>query len=334
MWHNIKIFLIGLFLLCTLSLQAKPSHLSHQAQVYLLTCTPGNQTYMTFGHTAIRIYDPTKRVDEVYNYGTFDFNTDHFYWKFLRGDTWYELACTSMAHFRIECQHADRDIYSQQLNLTYEETNKLWDALQTNLLPENKKYLYNFVYDNCATRAYHIIMDACSAPIESDYIGYTGQTYRSFLTRYTGKLSWFGAGINLLFGHLGDRKMSSEQRLFLPEEVMNYIQQAHRTDNGEPFVLNSDIQPFKAPHTPWYATWPIGLVLYFLFVFGMSYYDHRRKKWSWWVELVAGIPYVLLLFLVFFMTFFSVHPLIGFGWPLLIIPATHLCARLIYIIRW
>lgn len=332
MWRKLKTYIIGFCLLLGATAQAQV--LSDQAQVWLLTCTPGNQTYMTFGHTAIRICDPINRIDEVYNYGTFDFNTEHFYWKFMRGETWYELACTPTYWFQEECRSAERTIYSQELNLTATERENLYFALRTNLLPENKKYLYNFAYDNCATRAYNVIIQACSLSIESDYKGYMGSSYRTFLRRYTGRYSWFNAGINLLFGYRSYHKMTSEERLFLPEELMNYIQHAHRSDDGSPLVLRSDIKPFEPPYTPWYASWPLGLVLYFLFVLGMSFYDHKRRKWSWWVELAAGIPYVLLLLLVVFLTFFSCHPLVGFGWSLLIIPATHLCARLVYIIRW
>jgi len=332
MSHKLRTYIIGFCLLCAAGMQAQI--LSDSAKVWLLTCSPGNQTYMTFGHTAIRIQDQQNRIDEVYNYGTFDFNTDNFYWKFMRGETWYELACTSMARFRMECQASDRIIYSQELNLNIDEKKNLYHALRINLQPENKEYLYNFVFDNCATRAYDIILQSCSTPIESDYEGFTDGTYRSFLRHYAGSLSWFNAGINLLFGYQADHRMKSDERLFLPEEVMYYIQNSHRTDNGAPFVLQSDIAPFEPPHTPWYASWPFGLILYFLFVLGMSYYDHRRHKWSWWVEVVAGIPYLLLLLLVGFLTFFSCHPLVGFGWRLLIIPVTHLCARLIYIIRW
>jgi hypothetical protein len=32
----------------------------------------------SFGHTAIRISDPSQFIDLVYNYGAFDFNTPNF----------------------------------------------------------------------------------------------------------------------------------------------------------------------------------------------------------------------------------------------------------------
>ena len=329
-----KTYILAFLLLCVTGAQAA-DELSSSTQVYLITCTPGEDLYTRYGHTAIRIRDSVNDIDGIFNYGTFDFNTEHFYWKFMRGETWYELGLEYPFYwFERAYNDQNRQVYWQELNLHLSEKQALWDALWENYKPENKKYLYNFVFDNCATRPYQMILSACGNAIESDYTGYTGSSFRTILRRYTGSLSWANAGINLLFGPRADRKMNSEQRLFLPEELMNYIQQAHRTDTGEPFILNSNIASFEPVHTPWYASWPLGLTLYFLFVAGISYYDRRRRKWSWWVELVAGVPYVLLLLLVGFLTFFSCHPLVGFGWRLLIIPVTHLCARLIYIISW
>ena len=334
MWRKLHIWILGLCLSATLSAQAAEA-LSSSAQIWLITCTPGDDLYSRYGHTAIRVRDSVNDIDGIFNYGTFDFNTEHFYWKFVRGETWYELGLEYPFYwFERAYEDAGRKVYWQELNLRQNEKQALWDALWENLQPQNKQYLYNFVFDNCATRPYLMILSACNNGIESDYIGYTGRSFRTILRHYTGALTWSNAGINLLFGPRADRKMNSEQRLFLPEELMFYIQQSHRTDDGSPFVLRSNIAPFEPVHTPWYASWPVGLVLYFLFVLGMSFYDHKRHKWSWWVELVGGVPFVLLLILVTFLTFFSCHPLVGFGWRLLIIPATHLCARLVYIIRW
>ena len=125
--------------------------------------------------------------------------------------------------------------------------------------------------------------------------------------------------------------MDSEQRLFLPEELMMYMQQAQRSD-GTSMVQGNHIEPFVIAKTPWYHSWPFGLVLYFMFVFLMSIYDLRRRRLSLWVDVMAAIPYVLLLLIVTFLTFFSCHPLVGFGWRLLIIPFTHVCARSVYFI--
>ncbi|MEE8488128.1 MAG: DUF4105 domain-containing protein, partial [Gemmatimonadota bacterium] len=47
--------------------------LSESARVSLISILPGADVYSTFGHSAIRIADPTLGIDESYNYGTFDF---------------------------------------------------------------------------------------------------------------------------------------------------------------------------------------------------------------------------------------------------------------------
>ena len=330
MRRNIRTYVVGLCLLMSLGTNAQT--LSDSARISLLTCTPGKELYARYGHTAIRVYDVAQDLDIVFNYGIFSFDTDHFYWKFVRGETWYELGATSMKWFMREYNYEKRPVYEQVLNLTTEQREALWQALVINYQPENRKYLYNFVFDNCATRPYLLIANVLEDTITSDYTGNTGVTYRSFIRHYTGALTWANAGINLLFGPKADKPMTSDERLFLPEELMFFMESAHLSD-GTPLVSASRIAPFEIDRTPWYASWPLGLVLYFIFVFMMSLYDRKRQRWSWWVELAAGIPFVLLILLEVFLTFFSCHPLVGFGWRLLIIPLTHLCARIVYIVR-
>jgi hypothetical protein len=278
------------------------------------------------------VYDEANEMDITLNYGIFDFNTDHFYWKFMKGETWYELGAAPTWWFMQEYEAGDRPVYEQVLNLTAEQREALWHALETNYQPQNRKYLYNFVFDNCATRPYVLLKRVLGDTIISDYTGNTGVTYRRFIRHYTGAFSWENAGINLLFGPRADLPMNNEQRLFLPEELMMFLQHAHLSD-GTPVVSESSIGAFAVPQTPWYASWPLGLVLYFVLICLISLYDRKRQRWSWGVEVAVGIPYLLLLIIVTFLTFFSCHPLVGFGWRLLIIPFTHLCARLIYIIR-
>lgn len=322
-----------LFILClTAWIGAEARSLSEEAQISLLTCTPGEELYARYGHTAIRVQDPQNRLDLVFNYGIFDFNTDHFYWKFVKGETWYELGAITMPWFMLEYEEEHRPVYEQVLNLNPSQREEIWQALVRNYEPENRKYLYNFVFDNCATRPYLLIQKALGDTIRSEYTGNTGTTYRRFIRRYTGSMTWANAGINLLFGPKADKPMNNEQRLFLPEELMLYMAQAHLSD-GTPLVSESEIGSFDLPKTPWYASWPLGWAVYFIVVCLISWWDRRRGKRSRWLDIAVGVPYVLLLVLVAFLTFFSCHPLVGFGWRLLIIPLTHLCARFIYILR-
>ena len=328
--HKWRSYIVSILLCVFASMQAQT--LSENARISLLTCTPGHELYARYGHTALRVCDEANGTDVTFNYGIFDFNTDHFYWKFVKGETWYELGAAPTWWFAQEYEQDQRPVYEQMLNLNAAQRQALWQALETNYQPQNRKYLYNFVFDNCATRPYVLLKRVFGDTIISDYTGYTGISYRTFIRHYTGALSWENAGINLLFGPRADQPMSNEQRLFLPEELMLYIEHARLSD-GTPVVSENTVGAFEIAKTPWYASWPLGLVLYFLFVAGMSYYDRKRGKRSKWVDYILYSVYALLLILVTFLTFFSCHPLVGFGWRLMIIPMTHLCARLIYIVR-
>ena len=214
-----------LFILClTAWIGAEARSLSEEARISLLTCTPGEELYARYGHTAIRVQDPQNRLDLVFNYGIFDFNTDHFYWKFVKGETWYELGAITMPWFMLEYEEEHRPVYEQVLNLNPSQREEIWQALVRNYEPENRKYLYNFVFDNCATRPYWLIAKVLGDTIISDYTGNTGVSYRSFIRHYTGSRTWSNAGINLLFGRRADKGMNSDQRLFLPEELMKTLQ--------------------------------------------------------------------------------------------------------------
>lgn len=322
-------------LACIFTLSLSAQTLSDEARISLLTCAPGKNLYSRYGHTAVRVNDPINDIDIVFNYGTFDFNTEHFYWKFMRGETWYELDATPYWWFMRGYEENNRRVYEQVLNFTPAQTNLLWDKLLTNYEPQNRKYLYNFVFDNCATRPY-VLIDAVFSGTNaegmwSDYQGAEGQTYRRFIQRYTGKGSWSDFGINLVFGPKADQPMHGEERLFLPEELMYYISEARTADKR--LVKSERIAPFDIKPVPWYKTWYFGIALYFVLLALITGYDRKRQKWSWGVELAVGVPYGLLLLIVTFLTFCSCHPLVGFGWRLLIIPIVHLCARLIYFIR-
>ena len=330
MYNRLRLYIVGLLL--SVFAHAQAQTLSEQARVSLITCTPGEELYARYGHTALRVCDETNGIDITFNYGIFDFNTEHFYWKFVRGETWYELGVAPTWWFMQEYTQTGRPVYEQELNLSPEQREALWQALETNYEPQNRQYLYNFVFDNCATRPYVLLKQVLGDTLLSDYMGYTGITYRQFIRHYTGALTWENAGINLLFGPKADRPMNNEQRLFLPEELMRFMQEARLSD-GTPVVSESRIGAFQAPHTPWYASWPLGLALYFVLVCLISWRDRKRQRGSWWLEATVGTIYLLLIIIVTFLTFFSCHPLVGFGWRLLIIPLTHLCARLIYIVR-
>ena len=324
------LFIILSFLLCNQSFAQVP--LSDSAKIYLLTCTPGTEVWSKYGHTGIRVYDEAQNMDIVFNYGIFSLMEEDFYLKFVKGDTYYQLGIESYSYFLRFYNKIGRKTYLQELNLTLAQKQQVFDALMVNYLPENRFYLYNFVFDNCATRPYYLLKQALQDSIISPYQGYEGQPFRSTISHYTGPHSWVDFGINMVFGYKADQSMSNEQRLFLPEELMFYVSQATLSD-GTPLVVSEHIEPFAVAPVPWYADCRLGIALFALVMVLISWWDRKRNKLSWWIDAPLCFVYLILLTIVIFLTFFSSHPLVGFNCRLFILPVIHLCARLIYWLR-
>ena len=96
---------------------AQSPPLSPETQVSIFTCDRGEELYSTFGHTALRIKDPNNALDVVYNYGYFDFRTENFYFKFVKGDLQYYMNVTSYDDFVFEYKLDRREVIEQTLNL-------------------------------------------------------------------------------------------------------------------------------------------------------------------------------------------------------------------------
>jgi len=316
--------------------------LSPQAKTSLLTCAPGQQLYARYGHSAIRVSDPMQDIDYVFNYGIFSFEDKNFYLHFVQGQTWYQLGVQTYRDFMWEYNHEHRQVFEQTLRLTPEEQDSIFHLLMVNAQPENRTYLYNFVFDNCATRPYHIIQNALGGNIHSRYTEWEGATYRDFIHHFTRHGSWAEFGINLIFGYKADQPIWGEQRMFLPEALMLWLQDAYRPD-GEPLILHTSasersllpttylLLPFTIEPVPWYASWYFGLIVFFCVCVCVNLFDFFRGKRSKWFDYILYVYYALMTALLIFLIFFSVHPLVSIGWFVFIIPLIHLCTRLIYI---
>ena len=106
-----SLFILLFFVLCLPKLLARNS--STHLRISVLTCSPGDELYSIFGHTAFRIIDSTRQTDLVYNFGTFDFEDADFYSKFTRGKLDYFLSTSSVQQFLYGYQLENRDVTEQ-----------------------------------------------------------------------------------------------------------------------------------------------------------------------------------------------------------------------------
>lgn len=208
--------------------------LSNQATVSIFTCGRGNELYTTFGHTAIRIKDETTNLDVVYNYGAFDFNTENFYLKFVKGDLQYFINASSYDEFIYEYQMEKREVIEQTLNFSPKQKQELFDLLNASLFSEDRSYIYKFIDRNCTT----MVVEKINKMIGKELIqkvDATSISYRELLYPYFANHFYYKLGINIIFGAKTDNKAV---KLFLPSELMHSLDKA--TIDGIPLVVKKE----------------------------------------------------------------------------------------------
>lgn len=195
---------------------------SSHIQISLLTCTPGDELYSTFGHSAIRITDSSNTSDIVYNYGTFNFDDEGFYIKFARGKLLYYVSTEYFKDFRYLYEATNRGITEQVLNLTPAEKIAVQSFLNNNIKEENKYYQYDFFFDNCTTRLRDIIKKNHDSSFTVKPVMPLGTTFRNAIHQYLDKneKEWSKLSIDILLGKPCDGVMTAEQMQFLPDNLM------------------------------------------------------------------------------------------------------------------
>ena len=228
-------FIFAITMLNTTLLYGQKKGLSPDSlEISLLTCSPRQKVYSLYGHTAIRLRDVRTGLDVAVNYGVFSFDKPLFIPRFVLGITDYEIGVIPFKYFIAEYREAGSSITQQVLNLTSDEKMLIFDAIEKNMLPENKYYRYNFFYDNCTTRARDILTRNINGGVT--YMPHEGGTYRDIIHQKNKQHPWARFGNDLLLGIGADMVTTQEQRQFLPENLMRDFDKATRNDNHTPLT--------------------------------------------------------------------------------------------------
>lgn len=209
---------------------------SSRLRISLLTCTPGEELYSTFGHSAYRVVDSNAVTDIVYNYGTFNFDDDGFYLKFVRGKLLYYVSAEYFADFKDLYQSTNRGITEQVLNLSAAEKITIRNFLNNNLKEENKYYKYDFFFDNCTTRLRDILKQHHDSSFCQKPVMPAGSRFRQAIHQYLDKngKDWSKLGIDILLGQPCDAVMKAEHMQFLPDNLMKSLD-----SSNHPMVVSS-----------------------------------------------------------------------------------------------
>lgn len=291
--------------------------------VSFITCEPGPQIYELYGHSAIRI-QTASGTDIVFNYGMFDFHTPNFVMRFVLGQTDYYMAAFAFGDFIQEYKMRGSKVIVQVLNLSKEEKERLWNSLLRTAYTNGWTYRYNFLYDNCTTRARDEIENCVGGTIE--YPADTAkESYRQIVHKYTGACPWSEFGQDLLLGNAADTEISQRQKMFAPLYMAKYNEKAVIVDSaGQRRNLVSDTkiyQPYKEMEKiPGFPAPPLavfGTILAITLL--LCVLQARKSKVFWPIDALLMTVQGVAGCLIATLFFFSEHPTVNSNWLLMVL---------------
>lgn len=304
-------------------------------RISLLTCHAGSVMYELCGHTALRVQYLGE--DLAVNYGLFEFATDNFAIKFLKGETDYRVGAYPFDYFLHNYTRQDRRVVEQELNLTPEQAKKLFDLLVINLRPENCVYRYNYVKNNCATKPIDVIELAVGNEIkfnEPSIDGAEEWTFRREMRHFHQNYAWYQLGIDLALGSGIDYKLPTREKMFAPEALETMMRGATVVDSTGitiPIVKREVVwhegHPAQLPPTPWWCSPMFVFSMLLVAVIAFTVRDVRRRQVSRSVDTLVYGVYGIVGVLLSFLVFVSVHEATSPNWnivwlnPLALIPA-------------
>ena len=313
---------------------------SDSLQVSLITCSEGPDAYERFGHSAVRILDLRNNEDIVFHWGVFNFKAPHFVYRFVKGETDYQLGATYTDTFFNGYYKRGLAIKEQQLNLDKDEAKKLVNAIIENYRPENRVYRYSFFFDNCATRPFNLIEKATDHRISYDTAWVQPITLRDMVQQKSGVGNWLDLGISLAVASRSDKQAYFKEQMFLPE----YLAEAYNHATiGDKALVAKEMEVFPmAPEVrakidqESILTSPVTvLIVVALIVTILGVATRRIKK----LAVVYKSAESLVLFatgvtgaILWFLNFVSVHPAVDHNLNCLwLLPTNIIFAALIWV---
>ena len=300
-------------------------------EVSLLTCSPHEEIYSLYGHSALRWHEgPT---DLVFNWGMFSFSKPYFALRFVFGLTDYELAAYPFDRFWPYYQQWGSSITEQVLNLTNDEKRHLQKLLADNLDPENRVYRYNFFYNNCSTKPRDVVEKSINGKViyneREDY----EPSFRDMVRECNRNHLWSKCGNDMLLGLKADMKTNRSEQEFLPMNLMQDFARAQIYKDGEyrPLVKEQRmlVMPGVQQIEPDFILSPTEMALILLAIsLAIALYEWKRKKTAKWYDVllmtVQGLAGIVLMVMIFSQhptTSLNLNLLLFNPLPLLFIPA-------------
>lgn len=216
------------------------SDASRAQQAWLVTYGTAERVEEQFGHNAIWIRDPARGIDQVYNFGFFDFDQPGFYRQFLFGEMIYFALARSPEEELAYYRWRDRDVRAQLLNLNDEQLRRLTGWLEARVQPETRDFRYDYYFNNCSNRVRDALDFALGGALDQyAAVRPARLTFRGHTRRMLADAPLLYLGTQAALGRPADRPRSLWEEMFLPEVVAATVADMRVEVDGrmQPLVL-------------------------------------------------------------------------------------------------
>lgn len=262
--------------------------LSDKAEIAVITIGPyQGEVWSAFGHSGILVSDPESNINWFYNYGLYDFDQENFILNFAQGLLKYKVGVMRYDRVVNFYKSQNRYVKEQYLNLSQEQKQEYFDFLQNNVKPENAEYIYNYVYDNCATRLRDNlqILFPGQVTFDTSYV-VSGKTTRDLMDDYLDQQYWGKFGINLGLGMQIDQETPGLIYMFLPDYIFeSFGKSSIRNDSTLlPLISRTAIVNTVKPEEvakPLLTPQNVFIILFFVigFITNRNFKTGKRTKW-------------------------------------------------------
>lgn len=297
-----KLLLRFLFLLCV-TVAFSQKNIPNNTQISVLTIGPGNNLNDAFGHSGIRL--KTSYSDIVYDFGRYNFEDPNFYLNFARGKLNYLQGKANYNNLVNFYKQQNRSIKEQILNLSAEEKQSVYTFLETNYAKNQGAYLYDFFYDNCATKIRDVIENATNGNIDYQLPdNYEDKTFRTLIQDELHPNTWGSLGIDIALGAIIDRTATPREHMFLPKNIHAFYSEAKINNrqlvSNSKTIINSDTK-FKNGTFLLSPIFVLSLIA--ILIIYITFNDHKKQRRTKgldaFIQLILGVIGILLTLLWF-----------------------------------
>ena len=289
-------------------------------QIELITMGPGPELYSIWGHSAIRVRDPSrppKMRDIVYNFGSVDFS-GNFFGRMLRGQVDAYVSVSTYRATEKAYVGEDRTFLRRRLNLSSEEAKGVARSLSRFLTKKREFYRYHHFKDNCSTRVADEIDAALSGVVSKD--ARREMTTLSFRKLALGAIRHrpiYYVAIDVLITEGSDQPITAWQATFLPAVLDERLDATTR--DGAPVVAEKVVVHESTSIYPDDRAWPWWYV-YGLFLFPLCVVMIVRPRIG---SIVWGVTAGLIATGVLLIWAVTNYDFTGTNWNVLIFPVSH-----------